>query len=120
MNKIKFTQHIPNFANGYPPTKPLKIEATWEEILKHEFFNNSIKENLRFHGQTGDSHGKLMVQNENNTKWYVIGFLSQNPNLPLWTPPKQKNEHNGKSIKLSQEEKKAIEDRFNSKINKSK
>lgn len=117
MDNIKFKQHIPNFAEGYTP---IQIEGSWEEIIKHDFFKNSMNTNdgfsMVFNGESDDSNGRLLVQNEDNSVWYVIGFLNKNPGLPRWIAPKDKNIGNVKNVQLSLEEKKLIEDRFNSKI----
>lgn len=115
MDKLTFKQHIPKFVET---DSPLELTGSWQEISTHPSLKHLVEEkkfSWAFNpDKKGDPNkGLLMIHNQDNSRWYVIGSLSENPGLPIWVSPIKEPEY--KKVVLSPEEIKKIEDRVNSK-----
>ncbi len=80
-NKNHFRQHIPSFCDG---AKRLEIPFdSQDELFQHEFFDRYSKES-NFCGFYL-SHDSLMATFDNQTKWWVLGYILRPAELDL--PP---------------------------------
>lgn len=87
---MRFVQHIPNFVDT---DVQLDMEGTLEEVLANECCAHwaTMPEFVewRYAPHEGKwSKALLMAIFKGGSEWWVVGYLSEVPALPLWESPK--------------------------------
>jgi len=81
---MRFKQHIPN---SVEVKKPLKINGDFNKILSHKWINQWTKHPGFVRFSYSEVEGQFLLMAEYTKEWWVLGYLDEKPELPLWIDP---------------------------------